>query len=168
MKMMILLFLFVSISSFAQSKVGTVDIDFILSQMPELVTVQKQVEDYGKELDVDFKKNMDAYNLLIKEYSENEATFSDTLKKVKQEAIITAENDLGKFQQNGTKLLNIRRDELLRPLYQKIGVSLGKVAKENAYTQVLQIDEYIVYLDNELDLTLQILKDLGIEVKEGE
>lgn len=168
MKMMKLLFLFVSISSFAQSKVGTVDIDFILSQMPELVTVQKQVEDYGKELDVDFKKNMDAYNLLINEYSENEATFSDTLKKVKQEAIITAENDLGKFQQNGTKLLNIRRDELLRPLYQKIGVSLGKVAKENAYTQVLQIDEYIVYLDNELDLTLQILKDLGIEVKEGE
>ena len=168
MKMMKLLFLFVSISSFAQSKVGTVDIDFILSQMPELVTVQKQVEDYGKELDVDFKKNMDAYNLLINEYSENEATFSDTLKKVKQEAIITAENDLGKFQQNGTKLLNIRRDELLRPLYQKIGVSLGKVAKENAYTQVLQIDEYIVYLDNKLDLTLQILKDLGIEVKEGE
>lgn len=168
MKLIKIFFLFVSISSFAQSKVGTVDIDFILSQMPELTSVQAQVEDYGKELDVDFKKNMDAYNVLIKAYTDNESTFTDAVKKEKQDAIITAENDLGKFQQNGSKLLNIRRDELLRPLYQKIGVALDKVAKAGGYTQVLQIDEYIVYLDNTLDITMSILKELGIEVKTEE
>ena len=87
------------------------------------------------------------------------------MKKQKQDAIITAENDLGKFQQNGTKLISIRRDALLAPLYQKIGVALGKVAKENAYTQVLQIDEYLVYLDNDFDLTMQVLKELGVEIE---
>ena len=168
MKLMKLLFLFVSISSFAQSKVGTIDIDFILSQMPELTSVQTQVQDYGKELDVDFKKNLDAYNVLIKAYTDNEATFTDAVKKEKQEAIITAENDMGKFQQNGSKLLNIRRDELLRPLYKKIGLALDKVAKAGGYTQILQIDEYIVYLDNRLDLTVPVLKELGIEVKTEE
>jgi outer membrane protein len=168
MKLIKIFFLFVSISSFAQSKVGTVDIDFILSQMPELTSVQAQVEDYGKELDVDFKKNMDAYNVLIKAYTDNESTFTDAVKKEKQDAIIATENDLGKFQQNGSKLLNIRRDELLRPLYQKIGVALDKVAKAGGYTQVLQIDEYIVYLDNTLDITMSILKELGIEVKTEE
>lgn len=168
MKLMKLLFLFVSISSFAQSKVGTVDIDFILSQMPELTSVQAQVQDYGKELDVDFNKNMDAYNALIKAYTDNEATFTDAVKKEKQEAIITAENDLGKFQQNGSKLMNIKRDELLRPLYKKIGLALDKVAKAGGYTQILQIDEYIVYLDNSLDLTIPILLELGIEVKSEE
>ena len=168
MKLMKLLFLFVSISSFAQSKVGTIDIDFILSQMPELTSVQTQVQDYGKELDVDFKKNLDAYNVLIKAYTDNEATFTDAVKKEKQEAIITAENDMGKFQQNGSKLLNIRRDELLRPLYKKIGLALDKVAKAGGYTQILQIDEYIVYLDNRLDLTVPVLMELGIEVKTEE
>ena len=168
MKLMKLLFLFISISSFAQSKVGTVDIDFILSQMPELTSVQAQVQDYGKELDVDFNKNMDAYNALIKAYTDNEATFTDAVKKEKQEAIITAENDLGKFQQNGSKLMNIKRDELLRPLYKKIGLALDKVAKAGGYTQILQIDEYIVYLDNSLDLTIPILLELGIEVKSEE
>ena len=168
MKLMKLLFLFVIISSFAQSKVGTIDIDFILSQMPELTSVQTQVQDYGKELDVDFKKNLDAYNVLIKAYTDNEATFTDAVKKEKQEAIITAENDMGKFQQNGSKLLNIRRDELLRPLYKKIGLALDKVAKAGGYTQILQIDEYIVYLDNRLDLTVPVLKELGIEVKTEE
>ncbi len=164
MKIIKLLFLFVSISSFAQSKVGTIDIDFIISKMPELTSVQKQLDDYKKELDVDFKKNMDAYNALIKAYTDNEVTFTIAVKKQKQDEIIAAENDLGKFQQNGTKLISIRRDALLSPLYKKLGVALGKIAKEKAYTQVLQIDEYLVYLDNDFDLTIQVLEELGVEI----
>jgi len=164
MKIIKLFFLFVSISSFAQSKVGTIDIDFIISKMPEITTVQTQLDDYKKELDLDFNKNMDAYNALIKEYKENEVTFTIAVKKQKQDEIITAENDLGKFQQNGTKLISIRRDALLQPLYKKIGDALGKVAKEKSYTQVLQINENLVYLDNELDLTIQVLKELGVEI----
>jgi outer membrane protein len=165
MKMMKLFFLFVSISSFAQSKVGTIDIDFIITKMPEITEVQKQLDAYKAELDVDFKKNMDAYNTLIKSYTDNEVTYTIAVKKQKQDEIIAAENDLGKFQQNGSKLLSIRRDALLGPLYQKVGVALGKVAKENAFTQVLQIDEYIVYLDDKLDLTVQVLKELGVEIE---
>jgi outer membrane protein len=165
MKIIKFFFLFVSISSFAQSKVGTIDIDFIITKMPEITDVQKELDDYKAELDVDFKKNMDAYNELIKAYTDNEVTYTIAVKKQKQDEIIAAENDLGKFQQNGTKLLSIRRDALLGPLYQKIGVALGKVAQENAFTQVLQIDEYIVYLDDKLDLTVQVLKELGVEIK---
>jgi outer membrane protein len=168
MKMLKLFFLFVSISSFAQSKVGTIDIDFIITKMPEITNVQKLLDDYKAELDVDFNKNMEAYNALIKDYTDNEVTFTIAVKKQKQDEIITAENDLGKFQQNGTKLISIRRDALLSPLYQKIGVALGKVAKENAYTQVMQIDEFLVYLDNDFDLTIQVLKELGVEIEPKE
>ena len=168
MKAIKILFIFISLSSFAQSKVGTIDIDFILSKMPELPEIQKQIEDYGKELDVDFNKNLDSYNALVKVYTDGEAGFSEAEKKEKQTEILTAENDLGKFQQNGTKLISIKRDDLVRPLYQKIGVALEKIAKAEGYTQVLQIDKNIVYLDNNLDLTLLVLKELGIELKEGE
>jgi outer membrane protein len=168
MKAIKILFIFISLSSFAQSKVGTIDIDFILSKMPELPEIQKQIEDYGKELDVDFNENLDSYNALVKAYTDGETGFSEAEKKEKQTEILTAENDLGKFQQNGTKLISIKRDDLVRPLYQKIGVALEKIAKAEGYTQVLQIDKNIVYLDNNLDLTLLVLKELGIELKEGE
>ena len=160
MKMIQLFILLISISSFAQSKVGTIDVDFIISKMPEIVNVQEQLDTYKKELDLDFNKNMEVYNALIKEVS-----FTIAVKKQKQEDIITAENDLGKFQQNGTKLISIRRDALLGPLYEKIGASLGKIAKQNAYTQVLQINDNLVYLDNDFDLTIQVLADLGVEIE---
>ena len=100
MKMIKLFFLFVSISSFTQSKVGTIDIDFIIAKMPEITDVQKGLDEYKAELDVEFKKNMDAYNALIKDYTENEETFTIAVKKQKQDEIITAENDLGKYQEN--------------------------------------------------------------------
>lgn len=168
MKIAKLLFLFISVSSFAQSKVGTIDIDFILSRMPELPIIQKEVDDYTKTLDVEFNKNLEIYNTLVTQYSEGEAGFTEAQKKEKQEDIITRENDLGKFQQNGTKLINIKRDELVRPLYQKIGVALEKVSIAEGFTQVLQIDASIAYLDSNYDVTLKVLKELGIEVKEGE
>ena len=41
-----------------QTKVGTIDVDFILSKMPELEVVQKGVEDYGNSLQVDLDAKM--------------------------------------------------------------------------------------------------------------
>ena len=166
MKTIKFLFLFICISGFAQSKVGTIDVDVVLSQMPELAGVQQQVQDYAKELDEGFNKKMADYQILVKAYTDGEAGFTEAVKNQKQEEIITSENDLGKFQQNGSKLINIKRDELAAPLYQKIGIALEKVAQADGYTQVLQINETIVYLDNGYDLTLKVLKELGIEVKQ--
>ncbi|GHC59619.1 OmpH family outer membrane protein [Ulvibacter litoralis] len=166
MKTFKLLFLFLSITSFAQSKVGTVDIDYILSKMPELSSVQAEIETYGKGLDVDLNKKVDAYKALIETYKASEASLSEDQKKQKQQELVTAETDLNKFQQNGNQLINIKRDELLRPLYSKIGESLEKISKAENFTQVFQIDNSIVYIDPTLDITIKILKDLGIEVKE--
>jgi len=168
MKIVKFLFLFLCISGFAQSKVGTVDIDFIISKMPELPAAQLQIETYGKGLDADLNKKLQAYNEIIEAYKAGQAGYTEELKVQKQQEIASAEQDINKFQQNGTQLVNIKRDEVLRPLYAKIGDALDKVSKAEAYTQVFQIDNSLVYLDNNYDLTLKVLKELGIEVKEGE
>ena len=86
MKMIQLFILLISISSFAQSKVGTIDVDFIISKMPEIVNVQEQLDTYKKELDLDFNKNMEVYNALIKDYTDNEVSFTIAVKKQKQES----------------------------------------------------------------------------------
>jgi outer membrane protein len=108
---------------------------------------------------------MKAYNAMVEDYKKNEVNFTIATKQEKQKAILEAENNLGTFQKNGTKLISIRRDELLRPLYQKIGDALGKTAKANAYTQVLQINDSLVYIDNEYDLTIEVLAELGVEIE---
>ncbi|MEM0518431.1 MULTISPECIES: OmpH family outer membrane protein [Aequorivita] len=164
MKFLKIAIFFISISTFAQSKVGAVDVEYILSKMPELENVKTQLETYGKQLDIDLNKKIDEYKVLAEGYKAGEATFTPTQKKEKQTELMTLEADIQKFQQNGAKLLEIKRQESLKPLYRKIGVALEKVAKAQGYTQVMQTTQDVVFLDPNYDLTMPILAELGISV----
>ncbi len=168
MKYLKIIFLLICVSGFAQTKVGTIDVDFVLSKMPELTGVQKQVEDYGNGLEADLKKKMDAYQAEIERYKQDEGGLTINQRKVRQDSIIAMENDITKFQQNGNQLIVIKREEYMQPLYNKVGAALEKIAQAEGYTQVLLRNSDVVYIDNRFDLTIAVLRELGIEVKEGE
>lgn len=166
MKILKIAILFIGMSSFAQSKVGAVDVNYILSQMPEITKVQSDVEAYGKKLDSTLNVKMGEYKVLADAYKRGEATFNDAQKEEKQTGMLDMQDAIQKFQQNGSKLMEIKRGEYLKPLYQKIGKALDKVAKAQKYTQVMQTTDDMVYLDPNFDLTLPILNELGITVKD--
>ncbi|WP_255571275.1 OmpH family outer membrane protein [Halomarinibacterium sedimenti] len=169
MKYLKLLALFICVTGFSQnSKVGTIDIDFILSKMPELANVQTQVQTYTKGLEADLQKKMKALKDGVAVYKQNETTYTLNQRKTKQDSLLAMENDIAKFQQNGNQLILIKQEEYMRPLYDKVGNALEKVAAAGEYTQVLLRDDSVVYVDNRFDLTLAVLKEMGIEIKEEE
>ena len=168
MKFLKFAFLFVCISGIAQTKVGSIDIDFIMSKMPELTSVQEGVDAYGKTLEDELKGKVSTYDAAIKSYQEQESSLTILQRKEKQEAIIAMEEDINKYNQNATQLITLKRQELLQPLYNKIGVELEKIAKAEGYTQIFQRNTNLIYTDNRFDLTLGVMKALGIELKEGE
>jgi len=148
-----------------QSKVGTIDIDYILSQMPELQSVQTAVNQYGEELNSDLDKKVKAYQSLVNEYAASDAAYTINQRKVMQDSIMKQETDLNKYRQNATQLIQLKRDEALQPLYQKIGAALEKVAKAQGYTQVMERTATLVYIDNAFDITIAVLKEMGIQVQ---
>lgn len=168
MKFLKIAIFLIGLTTFAQGKVGAVDIDYILAKMPEMTQIQAEMEKYGKQLDVDLNKKVDEYKKLVEEYKTGEPTFTAEQKKEKQGIIVNLEADIQKFQQNGSKLMDIKQTESLKPLYEKIGGSLEKIAKAQNYTQVIQTTQDMVYLDPQYDLTVPILLDLGIKVGEEE
>jgi outer membrane protein len=135
--------------------------------MPGLPAAQAQVEAYGKTLEGDLKIKMEAYNAQLAAYQAGEAGFTEAQRNLKREEIVAAEGEIQKFQQNGTQLINLKRDEALAPLYQKIGDVLDRLAKAGGYSQVMQINNNIVFIDKDHDLTIPVLKGLGITVKEN-
>lgn len=167
-KLLKIAFLFLCVTGFAQSKVGTIDVDYIISQMPELSSVQKQIEDYGNGLDANLRKKLTEYQTAIDKYKTDEVSLTINQKKGRQDSILAMENDIQKFQQNGSQLIVLKQEEYLKPLYEKIGIALEKIAKAEGYTQVLMRNNDVVYIDNRFDLTLAVLKELGIEIKEEE
>jgi len=162
----ILLFIISSQAIAQQSKVGTIDSDFILSKMPELTKVQEELKTYNTKLEGDLKVKVDDYQAKVKAYQEGAAAMTEPMKKTKQEEIIGIENDIAKFRQNGAQLVKIEQNRLLQPLYTKIGKALEEVAKAEGYTQVLTITTSgLAFIDPKFDLTKTVMTKLGIPVE---
>lgn len=146
----------------AQSKVGTIDIEYILSVMPQLEQVSNDVNAYSTQLENQLQVKITNYKVLVKVYQENEASYDETVKKEKQDEIIASEQDIQKFQKNASSLVQIRQNELANPLYQLIGEALSAVAEEGKFTQVFTINNTIAYLDPDLDITLAVIEKMGL------
>lgn len=157
------LVLFITAPVFSQSKVGSIDVDYIISQMPELKQVSDSLSAYGKMLDEQLQAKINEYQEKLNAYNATAETLTEDVMREKQEEIFAIEDDITKFQQNGVTLMRLREDELKRPLYQKIGAALEKVAKENNYTQVLSMESGLVFIDPNYDLTLSVLQEMGIQ-----
>tara|TARA_R110000787_G_scaffold41071_16_gene101682 strand:+ start:37838 stop:38347 length:510 start_codon:yes stop_codon:yes gene_type:complete len=153
-----------SIQLNAQSKVGTVDVEYILSTMPQLEQLRADVKSYNDGLESQSKLKINTYQTLIESYQQNETTYTEAVKKEKQSEIIALENDIKKFQQNSNKLAQLKQDELVQPLYQMIGEALNAISKEENFTQVFTINNNIVYLDPKMDLTIKVMKKMGLTI----
>lgn len=157
-----------SLASVAQTKVGTINNEYILSKMPEIKGVEEKLKGYSQELDSTIQVKYSAYQEVVAEYNKKEEEgMNDVMKKIKQKEIIDLEEDLKKLQNNSSKLLQLRQDEYLRPLYTKIGKAVEEIVEEEGFTQIFDENNSIIYIDPEYDLTLKVLDKLGIEVKEN-
>ena len=64
----ITLLLIIALFSFqmnAQSKVGTIDVDYILSKMPELEKITADIQTYGTSLDTEIQAQLTNYQGLV-------------------------------------------------------------------------------------------------------
>ncbi|MGO3237198.1 MAG: OmpH family outer membrane protein [Psychroflexus halocasei] len=148
----------------AQSKVGTINNEYILSQMSEIKDVEKQLMTYGEELDNNIQEKYNAYTEAITKYNEDKEELTKVVRVSREKKITEMENDLQKLQQNSSKLLQIRQDELMRPLYQEIGNALEKIVKRENYTQVINENQSLIYIDPDYDLTIKVMKEIGLEI----
>ena len=170
-RIFLLLLLLISVSSFSQSKVGTINTEFIISKMPDLENVQSQMKDYNKELRTKIQDKYTRYQELVQEFEKEKDSLNDVMKKIRQNEIYDMEESINKLQKNSQQLARVKRDELMRPLYEKIGVAIEKIVEEEGYTQIFNENNGLVYGDPKNDLTEEVLTELGIEIEkqpEGE
>ncbi len=154
-----------SLSFQAQTKVGTIDAEFILSQMPEVITVEEGLKTYNTKLQEDLQVTIKKYENLVANYQTNSATFTEEEKATKESEIISLENDIKNFRQKASVLMQVRRNELTQPLYLKIDEAMKVIIAEEKYTQIFNTSiNGMAYADEKYDITEAVLKKLGIEL----
>lgn len=156
--------LFTGFFATGQTKVGSIDSELIVGLMPETKQVLTRLGDYAKRLD-------SSYQIKVKEYQEKVAAFqklgdvSDNFKKIKVEEITELEQGLQTSQSNGNKLIQLKRDELMRPLYKKLRGVIAEVSKANGYTQILTTTgNEFAYIDEKFDITKLVMDKMGLKL----
>lgn len=160
---------FVSQAQTASSKIGSADIGYIFSQLPEM----KQIETELKSTQTQLKNQIDGkYQEFQKKLADYNANLNTMLEAVRQ----NTERELQQMQQNLEKLqadaqtsISTKETQLMEPVQKKIGNAINEVAKENGFTfiinsQVAQQD-VILYGDEKMDISDLVLKKLGITPK---
>ena len=149
-------------TSNAQSKVGTVDSDLVIAKMPQMTSVQDRLKTYGAKLDSINAIKIAEYDAKVKIFNADK-TSHDSIKKKNFAEINTLNQDIAKFRQNGNKLMQLRRDEYMRPLYKRVTEVVAEVSKEHGYTQILTTQgNQFAYIDEKFDITKLVLAKLGI------
>lgn len=160
-----LIVLFTGICSQAQTKVGTIDAEFILGQLPEITSVEENMKTYNTELQTELQKTITTYEGLIAAYQESNTSLSEEDRTAKENEIIGLENDIKNFRQKASVLLQMRRNELTKPLYDKIDVAMKQVITEKNYTQIINSSaNALAYAHPDHDITDAVLGKLGISV----
>lgn len=158
--------LLVTVAS-AQTKVGTIDSELIVGLMPETKKVLTRLSEYAKRLDSSVQIKVKEYQDKVAAYQKIEKDLAPDYKKIKVQELAELEKGLQTSQGNANKLIQLKRNELMRPLYKKLGGVIEEVSKANGYTQVLiNTGNEFAYIDSAFDITQKVLDKLGIKPPE--
>lgn len=162
--------LLVSLVSYGQDvqKMGYADTDYILSQLPEAKKVESDLQAHGSQLEAQLKAKADDYQKKLKDFQENAAKWVDAVVQDKQNELQTLQGAFQKFQQDAQASFAKKEQDLMAPLYDKVGKGIADVAKENGYAFIITMNatggggQVLLYKDKQFDISDLVLKKLGV------
>lgn len=154
-------------ASTAQSVIGTIDAEYVLSQLPEMAEVNQELEGYGQELQADLQETIKQYEEQVQTYQAENENYTDTQRQEKEQEIMALENEIQGFRQKAQVMMQMKRNELTNPLYERINEAMLAVIQEDGYTQIFHAGSNALAFSAEgSDITVKVLSKLGIEATE--
>ncbi len=154
-------------SSLSAQRVALVDMQYILEKIPAYQMMNKQVESLTNKWQKEVKQVEKQAEHLYDKYQKEQVFLSDEQKKAKEEEIVAKEKQAYtlKHKYFGPKgELFKKREALMKPIRQEVWKSLKKLASKQGYQIIMDKGtSKIVYADPTVDLSKQVLSELGFE-----
>ncbi|MBC8044909.1 MAG: OmpH family outer membrane protein [Rhizobacter sp.] len=151
---------------FAQQKIGYVDSQAIIDQLPDAQDAKRKLETLSREWQEEVRKRREKIGQLFKDYQAKEILYTDELKQQKRKEIVDAEQDVSTYQ--NTKFgasgdYFKQQTDLMRPIQDRIFRAMSDVAKANGYDFVFDKSGEILllYAKEDFDLTALVLEKVS-------
>ncbi len=168
-KLVLSLFILVMLSnnSIAQ-RYAIIDSKYILSKVPEYKTAQEKLNQYSEQWQEEIDERSAELEKMYKNYDAEQVMLSDDLKKKREDELFNRQkevNDLQKKRFGYEGDIFKKRQELIKPIQDKVYNAVQKLATSKLYDFILDKSEGItvIFADPKLDRSDDVLKELGVK-----
>ncbi len=165
-KIFLILIFCLNILNTNAQKFAYVDTEYILNKIPEFKQAQDKLDDFSQDWQEEIEAKYAEVERMYRAYQQDQVLLTDDMKIKREEAIINKENEAKNLQQKyfGPEgSLYSKRQELVRPIQDKIFDAIQTLAENNKYQVVFDSssDLIMLYKNENLDKSDQVLKLMG-------
>lgn len=147
---------------------AVIDTKYILDKMPEYKDAQKKLDQFSEQWQREIDDKQAALNKMYKDYDAEQVMLSDELKKKREDELFVREKEVRDLQRKRFGFegdLFKKRQELVKPVQDKVYNAIQKIAVNRQYDFILDKSEGItvIFADPKLDRSEDVLKELGVK-----
>lgn len=152
-------------------KIGFVNPQAILQNMPEMKAVQQRLQNFALRKQQELAELEQAFQAEVVTYQQKSDVISEETRAQEEERLTQLQNELLQAQQTAEGELEGKRQELVGPLLEQIGNAINTVAERMSLTYVLNTttstgDLVILYASEEYgskyNITEAVMEELGM------
>jgi outer membrane protein len=144
-------------------KIAHINLDSLITLMPESKTAQLAVQDYSKQLQDQVTAMQTELQTKYEEYQAKSKDMPEVVRAAKEKELNDLNQRIQDFQQQAQTDYQKKSAELSKPVYEKAKKAIDQVAKEAGYKYVLDTSTGLVlYMEPTEDIIGLVIKKLGI------
>ena len=148
----------------AQSpKFGVVNTQAVMEAMPDVKTVNEQIEAASKKYEDEFQKLQEQMNKEYADFQALDAATPESIKQRRQQEIQDLYTKLEQFRVTASQDLQRQHEQLMGPVVNKVTTAINAVGKENGMTFIFESSQPIYTGEDVVDVTPLVKKNLGIQ-----
>jgi len=147
---------------------AVIDSKYILGKLPEYTAAQKKLDQFSEQWQQEIDQKQAAMDKMYKDYDAEQVMLSDVLKKKREDELYNKQKELQDLQKKHFGFegdLFKKRQELIKPIQDKVYNAVQKLAVERQYDIILDKSEGItvIFADPKLDRSDDVLRNLGVK-----
>jgi outer membrane protein len=147
---------------------AVIDSRYILEKLPEYKESQTKLDQFSNQWQVEIEKKQADLDRMYKDYDAEQVMLTDDLKRKRQDELYNREKEVRDLQKKRFGFegdLFRKRQELIKPIQDKVYIAIQKLAVERSYDFILDKSEGItvIFADPKLDRSDDVLKNLGVK-----
>ena len=145
-----------------------VDTKYILDKIPQYKDAQQQLDQISAQWQKEIDQKQAELDRLYRNYEAEQVMLSDELKKKREDELFMREKEVRDLQRKRFGFegdLFKKREELVKPIQDRVYTAIQKIAVNRQYDFILDKSEGItvIFADPKLDRSEDVLKELGVK-----